>query len=111
MLSLPDADRLAELAAWLLGAPLAAVSSPDGELVAAVGLHAAPSLFADVLAIDGPLVVTGGPSACGVPLRAACGALAGVVCVLDRAPRAWGPTQAAALADLAAAFAPSAAAA
>jgi hypothetical protein len=101
-----DSDRLARLAARLLGAPFAAVTGRDGELAAGVRLDAAPELWADALA--GPLLLTGGPSACGVPLRAACGAVVGAVCVLDHAPRAWGEADVAALTDLVAAFAPAA---
>ncbi len=94
----PHVDRLARLAARLLGAPLAAVTSPSGGLAAGVGLDAVPELCRD---LDGPLVVTGRPSFCGVPLPGG-----GVLCVLDRRPRDWRADDVEALEDLAATYAP-----
>jgi predicted signal transduction protein with EAL and GGDEF domain len=94
----PHADRLARLAARLLRAPLAAVTTPAGALAAAVGLDEAPELCAD---LDGPLVVTGAPSSCAVPLPGG-----GVLCVLDHGERYWGADDVEALEDLAATYAP-----
>src|SRR3954469_6742400 len=94
----PHADRLARLAARLLRAPLAAVTTPSGELAASQGLAEAPALCAD---LDRPLIVTGAPSFCGVPLPGG-----GVLCVLDHGERYWGADDIEALEDLAATYAP-----
>jgi diguanylate cyclase (GGDEF)-like protein len=93
------ADRLARLAARLLGAPLAAVTTPAGELAAGFGLDEAPELCRDVF---GPLIVTGGgPSFAGVPLPGG-----GVLCVVDPCERLWGAVDVEALQDLAATYEP-----
>ncbi len=94
----PTSIGLRAFAARLLGAPLAAVTSPSGGLAAGVGLDAVPELCRD---LDGPLVVTGRPSFCGVPLPGG-----GVLCVLDRRPRDWRADDVEALEDLAATYAP-----
>src|SRR3954454_1613830 len=88
----PHADRLARLAARLLAAPLAAVTTPAGELAAGYGVDAAPARCAEV---DGPLVVAGTPSFCGVPLPGG-----GALCVLDHGERFWDAGDVAALEDL-----------
>jgi diguanylate cyclase (GGDEF)-like protein len=94
----PHADRLARLAARLLGAPLAAVTTPSGELAAGLGIDTAPALCAEV---DAPLVVAGDPSFCGVPLPGG-----GALCVLDRGERFWDADDVEALEDLAATHTP-----
>src|SRR3954470_909228 len=94
----PHADRLARLAARLLRAPLAAGTTPAGELAAGLGIDEVPALCADVAE---PLVVTGAPSFCGVPLPGG-----GVLCVLDCGERYWGADDIEALEDLAATYAP-----
>ncbi len=94
----PHADRLARLAARLLRAPLAAVTTHAGELVAGIGIEEPPALCAEVC---GPVVVTGAPSLCGVPLPGG-----GTLCVLDRKPRDWVIDDVEALADLAATHEP-----
>jgi diguanylate cyclase (GGDEF)-like protein len=94
----PHADRLARLAARLLSAPLAAVTTPAGDLAAGYGIDEAPALCAG---LDRPLLVAGGPSFCGVPLPGG-----GVLCVLDCDARDWGADDVEALEDLAATHAP-----
>src|SRR3954470_11978359 len=94
----PHADRLARLAARLLGAPLAAVTTPSGELAAGLGVDTAPALCAEV---DRPLVIAGAPSFCGVPLPGG-----GTLCVLDGEERVWDAEDVSALEDLAATHAP-----
>ncbi len=94
----PHADRLARLAARLLRAPLAAVTTRAGELAAGIGIEEPPALCAEV---GGPLVVAGAPSLCGVPLPGG-----GALCVLDRRPREWGIDDVEALVDLAATHEP-----
>src|SRR5262249_3564407 len=92
------ADRLARLAARLLAAPLAAVTTSAGELAAGIGIDEPPAPCAG---LEGPLVVTGAPSFCGVPLPGG-----GAVCVLDRDERIWDADDVDALTDLAHTHAP-----